>query len=378
MNNNGKAGDIDNGNLFGIVATQSCSRTATAQDPFPGRTAIFRQIALAAKQHDLDVCIFTPAGIDRRHRLVRAFVYAPHQGWKYRMCPLPKVVYNRVANRRAEGRKRVRLALSWLREQGTVIFNAGFLDKWAVYACLQTDPLVGPHVPPTMLYRQPAQLGNLLRDWKMLYCKPRHGSLGNGIVVFHLSRDGRVELMYNPANAATRHIQLAGVEGAVAWARRHFRPEQVCLQHGVSLAQVRGRRFDIRALVQKDANGRWCFTGAACRVAAAGQATTHVPRGGSHLPLAVALRATVHDAEKEQAIRQELASLCEDAARVLEEGLDHLCGEFSLDIALDKSGYLWILEMNAKPFKFDEPGIRRLAYRRLIDYASYLLEQKEE
>lgn len=147
------------------------------------------------------------------------------------------------------------------------------------------------------------------------------------------------------------------------------------MQQGVALAAVRGRRFDIRAIVQKDAAGEWCYTGAAGRQAAAGQATTHVPRGGSHLSLDTALRAVFRSREEREEAQQTLACLCQTAAQVLEADIGNMCGEFSLDVALDDGGRFWILEMNAKPFKFDEPHICRLAYRRLVDFAAYLLQQ---
>jgi hypothetical protein len=51
-------------------------------------------------------------------------------------------------------------------------------------------------------------------------------------------------------------------------------------------------------------------------------------------------------------------------------------GEFSLDVGVDRHGHLWIFEMNAKPFRFDEPEIRKKAYRRLIGFSKYLVTQE--
>lgn len=362
--------------LLGIMATQGSKRPPTIQDPFPGRSATFRQIIQAAREQGLEVCIFTPSAVDRRRQRVWAAIYTTEKGWQRSWFPVPKVVYNRVANRRAEKRQRVQNILAWLMAQGTIIFNPGFLDKWVVYAHLQADPQVSKYVPTTLLYTRTVSLKTLLREWKTIYCKPRTGSLGNGIAMLSLTKMGSVEILYNiKADARSRRTILYSEQDVELWARRHLRVEQMCLQRGVHLAQVRGRRFDIRALVQKDGQGKWRFTGAAGRVAAAGQVTTHVPRGGSHLRLNDALQVVYHNKEREEAARHELKTICEESAATLEAGLGVVCGEFSLDIGLDNAGRFWILEMNAKPFRFDEPGIRQVANRRLATFAGYLLEQ---
>ena len=46
--------------------------------------------------------------------------------------------------------------------------------------------------------------------------------------------------------------------------------------------------------------------------------------------------------------------MCVAAGRRLERLSGKLFGEFSLDVAVDVAGRIWILEMNAKPFRFDE------------------------
>ena len=364
--------------LLGIMVTQGSKHPPTAHDPFPGRSGTFRQITQAARQNDMEVCVFTPSGIDRKKRRVWAFMYVAEKGWQRFWFPLPKVIYNRVANRRAEQRQRVQNTFAWLKEQGIIVFNPGFLDKWVVYAHLQADPHVSEYVPTTQLYNRPSQLVSALRAWKSIYCKPRTGSLGNGIAMISLTKTGGVEIRHNVSrDVRSRRILLRSEPELEAWARQHLRSQQVCLQREVQLAQVRGRRFDIRALVQKDDEGKWCFTGAAGRMAAAGQVTTHVPRGGSRLRLQEALRA-VYQKGCEEAARQALKNICEKSAAVLEARLGDIYGEFSLDIGLDTTGRFWILEMNAKPFRFDEPSIRQVANRRLATFAQYLMQQQEE
>lgn len=366
------------GKVFGILATRGVNRPPSPQDPFPGRTATFRDIACIGRSKGIYVCVFGPRNIDRRSGQVHAHFYVPGKGWVRHVIPVPRVVYNRVANRRVESRPRVQRLLRWLHNQGVTVFNPGFLDKWAVYDYLQADETLRANVPATELYNSPGQLVRLLQEWGTVYCKPRRGSLGTGIAALTLTAGGRVTIRRNGIAVGTQTQTLSGLPAVRMWARRRLRVGRVCLQRGIKMATVGGRRFDIRALVQKDETGQWRFTGAAARLAAHGALTTHVPRGGARMNLHRALVAVLHNKAQAQAVIERLATLTEAAAATLEQGLGEEYGEFSLDVGFDTDGQLWIFEMNAKPFRFDEFSIRKQAYRRLVEFAKYLVEHEEE
>lgn len=57
-------------------------------------------------------------------------------------------------------------------------------------------------------------------------------------------------------------------------------------------------------------------------------------------------------------------------ARSLEKEWPTL-GEVSMDIGIDKNARIWFIEANAKPGKFDEPHIRKLSLRRIVEYAQH-------
>jgi hypothetical protein len=358
--------------IIGIIATKGVNRPATKQDPFPGRTATFREISRLARQDGVSVAVFSPWSIDRKRRQVRAHVFVPGRGWIQSAMPLPRVIYNRVANRRMEARPRIQRLLRWLKSEGVVVFNPRFLDKWEVYACLQADPQIKPHVPETVLYENFPQLLSCLREWRTVYCKPRRGSLGTGIAVLQLTADGSVVIKRNGIDIGTHLTRVRQPAALRRWAARYLRPGRTCLQKGVELAAASGRRFDIRVLVQKDETGAWRFTGAAARLAGHGQITTHVPRGGRRMSLDKALHAVWRNRAVVDRIKADLATLAQDAAQSLETALADKYGEFSLDVGVDKERQLWIFEMNAKPFRFDEPKIRHKAYRRLIGFSKQL------
>ena len=56
------------------------------------------------------------------------------------------------------------------------------------------------------------------------------------------------------------------------------------------------------------------------------------------------------------------------AASVFDSATGNNHGELSMDIGLDAKGHPWIFEINSKPAIFDEPSIRRVARKRLLNY----------
>lgn len=362
------------GFAIGILATRGVNRPATAKDPFPGRTRTFQEMSRVARKQGVEVVVFSPRADDKRRSRVLGWSCVPGRGWVQRYHPLPPVIYNRIANRRAEGRARVQDLLSWFKAQGVTVFNPRFLDKWEVYEALQSDPDLKGNVPETLLYTDPGQALDALRRWGTVFCKPRRGSLGTGIAALKLTRPGRVSICRNGVKVGTSVLRVSSPGGVHRWVEQYLRPYRYCLQKGVDLATVQGRRFDIRTLVQKDGQGRWRFTGAAARVAGRGQLTTHVPRGGRRMPLRAALTHALGNPQKAEQKVHELAELSQAVAACLEGRQGELYGEFSLDVGLDKDGKLWVLEANAKPFRFDEADIRRRGFERLIAFARHLVE----
>src|SRR5690606_29516861 len=126
------------------------------------------------------------------------------------------------------------------------------------------------------------------------------------------------------------------------------------------------RPFDLRLLVQRGSDGLFALTGAAGRLPGAGALTPHVPRGS----LTIGIDRMRGEASAPLLGSDELEAMSAEAARAVAGAAGGEWFEFSLDVAVraDGGGPV-ILEVNAKPFPFDEPEIRDLAARRLLDYS---------
>src|SRR5690606_15308905 len=133
---------------------------------------------------------------------------------------------------------------------------------------------------------------------------------------------------------------------------------QYLVQQAVPLLTVKGRPFDVRALVQKEHDATWRITGMAARIAGPGQITTHRPRGGSRARLDPLLRSLFPQSDRAETVKRDLQRVILHAAEVFDRETGEVHGELSMDIGIDREGHPWIFEINAKPAIFDEPSIR--------------------
>src|SRR5690606_34543941 len=98
--------------------------------------------------------------------------------------PLPDVVYDRLASRRAAARSSVRATAQKLMQMpGVVYFNPGFFSKWFIYTRLSQVPEIQPYLPETGRLHHPATVRQFLLRHRTVFIKPSHGSQGLGILV---------------------------------------------------------------------------------------------------------------------------------------------------------------------------------------------------
>lgn len=326
----------------------------------------YAHLAEDAFEHGCVVYLFHLLSVDFRHGRVAGWIKTTSKGpWERRELPLPHAVYNRISRREVEAQPSCRRILDRLKAR-MPLFNPRFLDKGEVQVALARSPLA-EHLPPAIVTRDPAEAVVYAEEFGAAFVKPVRGSLGNG-VVYAERRDQLFLIRINPPHTAQDPAPLEK-----SWTRqrlkralaRHMRKEALIIQWAVPRCRWRGRPFDVRSLVQKDEGGRWRLTGAAGRVAAPGGLTTHSLRGGSR----VSYHRLAAEADAPLPALAELESLCRRAA----ETVDAACGgdffEFSMDLAIAQDGHPYLLEVNAKPFPFDEEEIKHLAAKRLFAYA---------
>lgn len=340
------------------------------------QTISYKGLSKVGRQCGVKVIVFKPEDLESESAQIRGFMYdVTRRRWCRVATHLPDVVYNRVPRRSLEQRDDVQRALNALHKAGVPVFNPGFLDKWTTYRTLALDAKIRHHLPEFQRVHSVDDVDEMLSRWKAVFLKPINGSLGHGIIFvqrfpffhrYHASVNGCYRKGHRGLWSELRPVLI------------HYMGTRKYLgQAAVRRPMVGGAPFDLRVLVQKDSDGQWQVSGMAARIAARGRVLTHVPRGGSQISIDRVISLAFKGRLSSEAILQQVADISRRAAGVIETYRAGTYGELSLDVTLDRTGHVWILECNAKPARFDEADIRRRQLQRVVEFARNVARRRE-
>jgi hypothetical protein len=349
----GVDGRIRLGPLVGILTFRSGRR------PFGPHTPLVRAVARRADAAGVVAYVFRPDDIHWTDGTVQAS-YRQTGVWRRGRFPLPDVVYDRISCRAHEARPEVARVRSALKAQlPGRYFPPGFLNKLAVHSILAESAGLSQHLPATAPCTQEAVAG-MLNRYRQVYIKPDDGSRGRGIL--RLARRAGPGIEYRYAGGGGGHSRsLADFlvhRGKVLRSRPHL------VQQGIVTATFGRRPFDVRVLLQRDGANRWRITRSYARVAKRGRVVANVSRGGEALGLARVVRR--------RWVRKSVRMVARRVPPVLERALGGPLGELGVDLAVTRDGRVFILEVNAKPYRMTWGWGSGPTFRYPLAYARYL------
>lgn len=300
-------------------------------------------------------CVMESGQISPEKGRAAGLYYHPESGqWRQGNLPLPAVVYRRVFSRTPSGLAPRQLL------PGVRFFNSRRHTKWELYQLGKRDPLVAPHLPDTVRVDQGDEVLAMVQKYGAVVLKPEHLSRGRGILFLEREADGGFWL------TGARQKGQGGqrlMEGSlVNYIRRTLVGRRYLCQQRIDLARVGQAPFDIRVMMQRIPSGEWRCTGILCRVAGEGNLVTNVARGGQGIWLQEALTAAFGSQADLDEARTGLLRLAEAVCQMMDRTGEEY-GEFGLDLALDQSGTLWLIEANVLPackaFRQLDPALHR-------------------
>lgn len=300
------------GPLIGIMTNAKTGKQLN------GNLRMFKRIGREVNKRGGIVIVFTETGIQEQAITGYSFIEQENK-WLKLKAPLPDIVYNRIADRQLEHD-----LLTQLKKLNIPFFNPHFFNKWEMYQILMQVPSLQAHLPETVKWNDSESLTYMLRKHGDIYAKPVDGKKGDGI--FTISESDQVSSI----------------------------PKNYILQQRIPLATCQSRMYDYRVLAHF-VTGKWLMSGIGVRLAKLGAVTTHVPKGGSILP--------VGEVDTDDHL---LHQLIDKIGKQLQKTVGHV-KEMSVDIGKTMAGEYYIFEVNAKPMVFDEPHIRRQGTKHLVD-----------
>lgn len=355
----------------------------TIDDPevdFRGNRSNFADLTRTGEAMGFLVYVLTVKNLLIRRKALWGYVYQTEtKAWQKQLMPFPDIIYNRIPLREDEMQPAVRRKINACRKLTRVsLFNPSFFNKWQLFEWLRSSKTTRPFIPATRRLMSVSGLGRLMRKHSYLYLKPESGKAGKGIMTVKLH--GEKTLPYRlkiQEDRSSSTYNCATLEKLWTRIQKESGGEAYIVQQGIKLASVGDRRFDLRALVQKNRNGYWALSGLGARMAGTSSITTHVPRGG-RIDDPEKLLTYTFGQEKAHKLLQKTRVAALLIAKQIERASGQRLGEMSMDLGVDNRGNLWFFEANSKPMKFDEPHIRQKSLERIFQYAAYLVRKKSK
>lgn len=370
-----KGGTLHLGPVVGIFANVRYQNGAVV-----GQQALaFEQLLSIAAEERIYAYLFGPQNIDNAR--LRGYVLLKKNGrntWHVRNVPSPDSVYDQIVSRKYEQQPEVKqVKEQLLKKLGNCYFNPSFFDKWQVHQWLSNDARSEQYLPKAIKHTDVKTTSSFLQNHNPVYIKPNHGSLGVGIIKVVRLEDGRFFYQIKGRKGVQTQGTAVSSKKLLKLLKARLSKHSYLVQMGISLATYKGRPFDIRVVVQKDHTGQWKRTKSFCRIAQSGDITSNLSTGGDALSVLNVLREIFGKPEDVKKIQRKISELVNLVPKILEEQSGYQLGELGLDIAIDRVGGIWVIEVNSRPWKktHTEQGsmaVVRESFRRPLLYANLL------
>ncbi|WP_426451644.1 YheC/YheD family protein [Paenibacillus sp. S-38] len=237
-------------------------------------------------------------------------------------------------------------------------------DKWGKTKWLLGSKPLKSRVPDTKPFTRSALQTMLKRYPSSVYFKPTRGSGGNGIARIERLSSGKYRLHHGHKKQV-----LPSLAGLHAELKRFAGRRPYLLQRGIHLLKSRGRPFDLRVMVQKTRSGRWLSTGIFAKLGRPGKVVNNYNQGGRIELLPEVLKGAGIPKGRRVRMKWQLKRMGTKAGRCFDR---HRKGfrELGLDVAIDRSRRMWILEVNTRPQYYPLKALKNKSmYYRIRRYA---------
>ncbi|MBU9720740.1 MULTISPECIES: YheC/YheD family protein [Bacillaceae] len=292
--------------------------------------------------------------------------------WKKGNFPLPHVVYNRIGRRDQERSPQGQDFFQRLKDMNIPYFNDRFLHKWDTHALFMKEPTIEPYLPETKHLQGKNDLYELLSRYSNIFIKPFWGKEGSGIIKVQQEK-GVYKITY-PTDQGWQTKKVKTDYQLFEILQDRVRKRRYIVQPQIDTLEYSNAPIDFRVLCVKNISGEWKACSTVSRVGDGGKIVSNLAQGGSQRKASTLLKEFMTEEKAKHTIRF-MNELGIHGAQIIDRETDGLYGELGFDFMIDKTGHVWILEVNIKPSKGDSLQHSNNSFpsiRLLLDYAEYL------
>jgi len=374
------AGILCCGPLIGLFT----ARNLFPESEFGSQELVLKALADSAPHLFGLVFVFCPEDIDWDMSSVTGYIPVTDQEsgtfvWESLRLPLPDVIYDRIPSRTIEARPEFQEAKSKLMTLPNLsYFNPMFLNKWEIYLALHDVPEVAEYLPPTRLVESDDDIKEFFSLYNSVFLKPSSGSLGRRIIKVEVEEQGQYKFKYRSKDKQTIEGVAADFPTLTGLIKPVMGRRTYVIQKDLHLATYEGCPFDIRVLAQKDKWGTWRRTKIYVRIAAPGSFLSNLSDGARPRSVSAVLKEVFNvDFQAKDGLGEEIRQAVRKIPPAVEQGTGMNWGELGIDLGIDQSGRIYLIEINSKPFRalVSNSGSLKIierSFMRPLEYAKYL------
>jgi hypothetical protein len=358
---------------LGVLAVYMNSKQQLEEHSF------FKQMIIAGKSLDVDVYIFTPGNVDEQNKKIYAYSFdLARNKWLRKWISYPDLFFDRA---RYQSVERYRQVSQFKKRNPTLPFiSAPLSNKWNVHQVLVRKPNIKPFLPSTLLYCRFNDLRQELLHRSLVFLKPINGTGGRGILRIQRLPNGTYSISGRTQSRRIIPEQRVNMPKLRSMIIQKQPNQRFIIQQGIDLRLNTDSVHDYRLLIQKNGSGEWEVTGCVGRIGPSGSVTSNLHGGGKAVPMLKLLQLWFKNQKKVTQVADDIHSFSHQLVEVLEDSYGRLC-ELALDIAVDRSGRVWLLEVNTKPARevfalIGDQSTYRKAISRPIEFAKWIYESK--
>lgn len=298
---------------------------------------------------------FSPASINWKTNTTYGLFYNIEASkWEYGNFPLPDVVYRRDFHSDENVIRKLE------KYTGNRLFNSYRFTKYELFDFIELNDELREHLPPTELSVDFNQIKSFTDRYEKVILKPLDLSRGRGLCIIEKEDFAYKIIDYRFGQPITSLLESSELLERFFSKNQGFF-ENYLIQKYLPLAKIGDSVFDVRVVMQKHKNNVWGCTGIECRVSKENGYITNISRGGRALTLEESLQLSF-DTDYE-AIPKQIDDFCQKFC-IYMDTMGKNFAEFGIDIAIDTSKNLWLIEANVFPsFK----GFKKLDRKTYLD-----------
>ncbi len=347
------------------------------EEPTFKEKGYYKMLTIAGRRLGIRVFVFSPRLVNFDEREVIGFELDQNK-WIKKTFPLPKFVYDRCFIG-SNYRTRYKPFIEQLQKDPEVAFlGHGLSGKWEVYQTLLQSKELAKWLPETHLFSL-QKLHSLLLKGQDVIVKPSTGTHGLCVIRITKHPDGGYEV------TGRNHVNQPFTKNFATRAGFHrfitsfTSSRQFLIQPYLPLHISNGTPYDVRVLVQKNGLGQWETTGKAVRLGEKNGITSNLHGGGKAVPLSTFLNHHFGQTRQQQ-IEEEIDTVVSLLPPFLESCHGRLV-ELGIDVGIDTSGKIWIIEVNSRPGRtvfrqIDDRTARIRSLTQPVKYAEYLMNER--